>query len=96
MHNRLNRKLEFGKEKQMNKLIPQIGAEIVAVTVFLFAVCMFLPIGYIMMVAGFNRECCEEQRVSANIGLFFQQYMSYFFSVYFAQTTSVRLEALNE
>ena len=82
MHNRLNRKLEFGKEKQMNKLIPQIGAEIVAVTVFLFAVCMFLPIGYIMMVAGFNRECCEEQRVSANIGLFFQQYMSYCFFRY--------------
>ena len=49
----------------MNKLIPKIGALIVAVTVFLFAVClifgfnfgsylvcMLLPIGYIMMAAG--------------------------------------------
>ena len=68
----------------MNKLIPKIGAVIVAVTVFLFAVCMivkfhfgsylvcmFLPIGYIMMVAGFQHECCEEYRVCANIGLVF-------------------------
>ena len=94
----------------MNKLIPKIGAVIVAVTVFLFAVCMivdfpfgsylvcmFLPIGYIMMVAGFQHECCEEQRVSANIGLLFSAiYAALIFLVYFAQTTSVRLEDLNE
>lgn len=94
----------------MNKIIPQIGAVIVAVTVFLFAicmivdfhfgsylVCMFLPIGYIMMVAGFHHECCEEQRVSANIGLVFSAiYAVLIFLVYFAQTTSVRSEALNE
>ena len=94
----------------MNKLIPKIGAVIVAVTVFLFAVClifdflfgsylvcMFLPIGYIMMVAGFHHECCEEQRVSATIGLVFSAiYAVLIFLVYFAQTTSVRLEDLNE
>ena len=94
----------------MNKLIPKIGAVIVAVTVFLFAVCMivkfhfgsylvcmFLPIGYIMMVAGFQHECCEEQRVSAIIGLVFSAiYAVLIFLVYFAQTTSVRLEDLNE
>ena len=94
----------------MNKIIPQIGAVIVAVTVFLFAVCMivkfhfgsylvcmFLPIGYIMMVAGFHDECCEERRVSANIGLVFSAiYAVLIFLVYFAQTTSVRLEDLNE
>lgn len=94
----------------MNKLIPKIGAVIVAVTVFLFAVCMivdfpfgsylvcmFLPIGYIMMVAGFQHECCEEQRVCANIGLLFSAiYAVLIFLVYFAQTTSVRLEDLNE
>ena len=94
----------------MNKLIPKIGAVIVAVTVFLFAVCMivkfhfgsylvcmFLPIGYIMMVAGFHDECCEERRVSANIGLVFSAiYAVLIFLVYFAQTTSVRLEDLNE
>ena len=94
----------------MNKLIPKIGAVIVAVTVFLFAVCMivkfhfgsylvcmFLPIGYIMMVAGFHDECCEERRVSANIGLVFSAiYAVLIFLVYFAQITSVRLEDLNE
>ena len=94
----------------MNKLIPKIGALIVAVTVFLFAVCMIvkfhfgsylvcmiLPIGYIMMAAGFHHECCEEQRVSANIGLVFSAiYAVLIFLVYFAQTTSVRLEDLNE
>lgn len=94
----------------MNKLIPKIGAVIVAVTVLLFAVCMivkfhfgsylvcmFLPIGYIMMAAGFQHECCEEQRVSANIGLVFSViYAVLIFLVYFAQTTSVRLENLNE
>ena len=94
----------------MNKLIPKIGAVIVSVTVFLFAVCMivrfhfgsylvcmFLPIGYIMTVAGFQHECCEEQRVSANIGLVFSAiYAVLIFLVYFAQTTSVRLEDMNE
>lgn len=94
----------------MNKLIPKIGALIVAVTVFLFAVClifgfnfgsylvcMLLPIGYIMMAAGFHHECREEQRVSANIGLVFSAiYAVLIFLVYSAQTTSVRLEDLNE
>ena len=94
----------------MNKLISKIGAVIVAVTVFLFAVCMivkfhfgsylvcmFLPIGYIMMAAGFQQECCETRRVSANIGLIFSTiYAALIFLVYFAQTTSVRLEDLNE
>ena len=94
----------------MNKLISKIGAVIVAVTVFLFAVCMivkfhfgsylvcmFLPIGYIMMTAGFQHECCEERRVSANIGLVFSAvYAVLIFLVYFAQTTSVRLDDLNE
>ena len=94
----------------MNKLIPKIGAVIVAVTVFLFAVCMivkfhfgsylvcmFLPIGYIMMVAGFRHECCAEQRVAASIGLVFSAiYAVLIFLVYFAQITSVRLEDLNE
>ena len=94
----------------MNQLIPKTGAAIAAAAVFLFAVClvfdfsfgsylvcMFLPIGYIMTVAGFQHECCEEQRVSANIGLVFSAiYAVLIFLVYFAQTTSVRLEDLNE
>ena len=94
----------------MNKLVPKIGAVIVAATVFLFAVCMivkfhfgsylvcmFLPIGYIMMAAGFQHECCEEYRVCANIGLVFSAiYAVLIFLVYFAKLTSVRLEDLNE
>ena len=94
----------------MNQLISKIGAVIVAVTVFLFAVClivdflfgsylvcMLLPIGYIMMVAGFHHECREAQRVPANIGLVFSAiYAVLIFLVYFAQTTSVRLEDLND
>ena len=94
----------------MNKQIPKTGAAIVTLTVFLFAismivdfsfgsylVCMFLPIGYIMMAAGFHHESAEEQRVSANVGMIFSAiYAVLVFLVYFAQTTSVRLENLNE
>ncbi len=94
----------------MNRLIPKIGAAIVTITVFLFAifmlvdfpfgsylVCMFLPIGYIMMTSGFHYESTEEQRVSANIGMIFSAiYAVLIFLVYFAQTTTVRLEDINE
>ena len=94
----------------MNKLIPKIGSAIVTASVFLFLfcmivdypfgsylVCMFLPIGYIMMTAGFQNECCDERRVSANIGLVFSAiYAVLIFLVYFAQTTSVRQETLTE
>ena len=94
----------------MNKLIPKIGAAIVTITVFLFAVflivdfpfgyylvCMFLPIGYIIMAAGFHHESPEGQRVSSNIGMIFSAiYAVLILLVYFAQTTTVRLENLNE
>lgn len=94
----------------MNQRIPRIGAVIVAAAVVLFAicmivnfpfgsyfVCMFLPIGYIMMAAGFQHESGEERRVSANVGMVFAAiYAALIFLVYFAQTTSVRLESLDE
>lgn len=94
----------------MNRTIPQIGAAIVTITVFLFAVCMifdfsfgsyfvcmFLPLGYIMMAAGFQYESCENRRVPANIGAAIGGiYAVLILLVYFAQTTSVRLEDLNE
>ena len=87
----------------MYRLILKIGAAIVTLTVFLFAVflivdfpfgyylvCMFLPIGY-------NHESPEEQRVTSNIGMIFSAiYAVLIFLVYFAQTTTVRLEVLNE
>lgn len=82
----------------------------VTVTVFLFAlclitdfsfgsyvVCMFLPIGYMMMAAGFHHESGEEQRVAANLGLILSAvYAGLIFLVYFAQITTVRLGGLNE
>lgn len=94
----------------MNKTIPQIGAAIVTITIFLFAVCMIvdfsfgsyfvcilLPLGYIMMAAGFQYESCENRRVSANIGVAIGViYAVLVLLVYFAQSTSVRLDNLNE
>lgn len=94
----------------MNQRISKTGAALVTLTVFLFSIfmivdfpfgsyliCMFLPIGYIMMAAGFHYESAEEQRVSANVGLIFSAiYAGLVFLVYYAQTTSVRLETLDE
>lgn len=94
----------------MNRTIPRIGAAIVTITVFLFAlfmivdypfgsyfVCMFLPLGYLMMTVGFQHESCENRRVPANIGVAVAViYAVLILLVYFAQTTSVRLENLNE
>ena len=94
----------------MNRTLSMTGAAIVAVTVFLFAVfilcdfifgsylvCMFLPIGYIMMAAGLHHECGEDRKVSANIGLILAGvYAVLILLVYFAQTTTVRTEMLND
>lgn len=94
----------------MNRLISRIGAAVVAATVFLFAVCMIvdflfgsylvcmlLPIGYIMMTAGFQQECGADRRVAANVGLILAAvYAVLILLVYFAQTTSVRLENLSD
>lgn len=94
----------------MNRSIPKIGAAVVSVSVFLFAVClitdfsfgsyfvcMILPIGYIMMSAGFHHESDEEHKVAANVGMIFSAiYAVLIFLVYFAQTTNVRLDDMNE
>lgn len=94
----------------MNRTIPRIGAAVVTITVFLFAVClivdflfgsylvcMFLPLGYIMMAVGFQYESCEERRVAANIGVVMAAvYAVLILLVYFAQTTTVRLDDLSE
>lgn len=94
----------------MNQLLAKIGAAIVTVTVFLFAVfilcsfnfgsylvCMFLPIGYIMMSAGFHHESSEQTRVAATIGLALSAvYAVLILLVYYAQTTTVRLEEMND
>ena len=73
----------------MNRTIPRIGAMVVTITVFLFAiclildvpfvsylVCMFLSLGCIMMAVGFQYESCEERKVSANVGVAFAVILS--------------------
>ena len=94
----------------MNRLIPRIGAAIVTVSVFLFAVCMivrfpfgsylvcmFLPIGYILTAAGFYEETEADRRVPALVGIVFAAvYAVLIFLVYYAQTTAVRLDELSE
>lgn len=94
----------------MNRTISKIGAAVVTITVSLFAicmiadfpfgsyfVCMFLPLGYIIMAMGFQYESCEERRVPANIGIAIAViYAVLILLVYFAQITSVRLDNLNE
>lgn len=94
----------------MNRLVSRIGAAIVTVTVFLFAacmiagftfgayfVCMLLPLGYVMTAAGFQHESQEDRRVPANIGVALAAvYATLILLVYYAQTTSVRLDGLNE
>ncbi len=96
--------------KDMNRALSKIGSAIVTVTVFLFAVCivahfyfgsylvcMFLPIGFIMMTAGFHHESSSETKVTVDIGLALAAvYAVLILLVYYAQTTTVRLEELNE
>ena len=93
----------------MNKKIARIGSIIVTVTVILFAVfmfvsqfgsffvCMFLALGYLMMIAGYHNECSDDRKVAANVGLIFGCiYAVLILLVYFAQTTAVRTDSLNE
>ena len=94
----------------MNKTIASIGTAIALVSVVLFAVCMLipfnfgsyfvcmlLPIGYIMMTAGFCEESDEKHKVAANVGMTFAAiYAVLIFLVYFAQTTAVRLDSLDD
>ena len=94
----------------LNRIVPRIGAAVVTVTVFLFAVClminftfgsyivcMFLPIGYIMMAAGLHHESADDRKAVSMIGMVFSAvYAVLIFLVYFAQTTSVQLGRLSE
>lgn len=94
----------------MNKTIACVGSIIVTITVFLFAlcmvipfnfgsffVCMFLAMGYVMMAVGFCHESDENHKVAANIGVVFATiYVVLILLVYFAQTTAVRLDSLDE
>ena len=94
----------------MNQIIAKTGSIIVTITVLLFAVCMLisfdfgcyfvcmlLPLGYIMMIAGFCSESAGNQKAAAYVGMTFASvYTVLVLLVYFAQTTTVRLDSLNE
>ncbi len=93
----------------MNNKISKIGAIIVTVCVALFAillgnskfgsyfVCIFLALGYLMMIAGYHHESADDRKVAANVGLVFGSiYAVLILLVYFAQTTAVRTDSLNE
>lgn len=66
----------------MNRLVSTLGAAVVTVTVFLFAlfliidlpfgyflVCLLLPVGFIMMTAGFYNETEDDRRAPALVGV---------------------------
>lgn len=94
----------------MNKAVAVTGAVLTSLSVLLFAifltisfefgsylVCMFLPIGHIMIVAAFRNECDRKRKFAAEVGTVFAAiYAVLIFLVYFAQTTSVRNDSFNE
>ena len=94
----------------LNKIVSKVGAAIVIITVFLFAlfllinyslggyfVCLLLPIGFIMMTAGLHSEIESDRKVAANIGLILAGvYSTFIMLVYFTQLTTVNNEQLTE
>ena len=94
----------------LNRKISKVGAAIVTVTVFLFAifliidfsmgsyfVCLILPIGFIMMTAGLHGECEGDRKVAANTGLLLAAvYGTIIMLVYYTHLTTVNNEQLNE
>ncbi len=94
----------------MNRSIAKAGALMVAFSVFLFAVCMLIPfdfgsyfvcmllaIGYVMMAAGFSAESDAEHQAAAKTGMAFAViYAALALLVYFAQTTTVRLDTMTD
>lgn len=94
----------------MNRIIPRIGSAIAALTVLLFAVfiiagflrgqyfvCSLLPLGYIMMSAGFQHESDNDRRVAANVGMLLAAvYAVLVLLVYFSQNAYVSFADLTE
>lgn len=94
----------------MNRGIAKAGSLIVTFSVLLFAVCMLIPfdfgsyfvcmllaIGYVMMAAGFSCESDAEHQIAAKAGMAFAViYAVFVLLVYFAQTTTVRLDTMTD
>lgn len=94
----------------MNQKLAGIGAAVVTAAVVLFAVCMLIPfnfgsyfvcmllaIGYVIMASGFCCESDDAHKAAAMAGMVFASiYAVLILLVYFAQTTSVRLDPMTE
>lgn len=88
----------------------KIGSFINAISVVLFAICMLIPfdfgsyfvciflsIGFIMMIAAFEDECNENTRVAGKIASIFAGiYAVLIMTVYFTQCTTVINEDLSD
>lgn len=93
----------------LKKRLGMIGSLINAISVVLFAICMiihfdfgsyfvciFLSIGFIMMIAAFEDECNENTRAAGKIAsIFAGVYAVLIMIVYFAQCTTVLNESLS-
>lgn len=87
----------------MNRKLGMIGSIINFITVLLFAlfmiidfnygsylVCIFLSLSFVMMIASFENECKEENKVAGKIALAFSAiYSVLIMIVYYTQCTSV-------
>lgn len=94
----------------MNHTVSKAGAAVVTISVLLFAICMLIPfdfgsyfvciflsIGYVIMSAGFWSESDGDHKVAATTGIIFAAiYAVIIMLVYFAQTTTVMNESLND
>lgn len=93
----------------MNKKIGMIGSIINAITVFAFAICMlidfkfgsyfvciFLALSFIMMIASFENECNNDNKVAGKIASILSGvYVVLILIVYFTQCTSVMNDKLS-
>ena len=93
----------------MNRKIGMIGSLVNALTVLGFAVfllmgfkfgyfciCIFLSLSFICMIAAFDAECTEENKVSGKVAVILAAiYATYIMLVYFTQCTTVQNETLS-
>ena len=93
----------------MNRKIGMIGSLINALTVLGFAIfllmgfkfgyfciCIFLSLSFICMIAAFDAECTEENKVAGKVAVILAAiYATYIMLVYFTQCTTVHNETLS-
>ena len=94
----------------MNRKIGMIGSLVNAVSVFLFAlfllidfkfgfffICIILALGFVCMIAAFDAECTENNKVAGRTAVIFSAiYATFIMLVYYIQCTTVTNETLSE